>query len=337
MINANNVAVNCYTYNKGDIHMDKSTRILILFYEFMKGKDVNKNDFIKRFNVNERSFERDIKIIRNFLMELHISSEILFDRKENKYYLSNWSNEKFSSTEVMVLLKLLLGTRALNKTEMETVVSSIKMMLSPIEKKELLYAIYNEMENYIAPVHNKPLLESINYINSLICQRNKIEISYRKANKQVIKRQIVPISFIFSEFYFYLIAFIDNTSYDYPAFFRIDRIIDIKNTNKKYEENIYKKYNTGSMKNCLQFMYAGKLLNAKIRCKNDAVEAMQDRMPNNWLIKDEGEYKIYKVKVFGEGFIRWALSQGDSIEILEPITIREKLKKHIECLNILYK
>lgn len=337
MINANNVAVNCYTYNKGDMYMDKSTRILILFYEFMKGKDINKNDFIKRFNLNERSFERDIKIIRNFLMELHISSEILFDRKENKYYLSNWNNEKFSSTEVMVLLKILLGTRALNKKEMETVVNSIKMMLNPIEKKELLYAIYNEMESYIEPVHSKPLLRAISYINSLICQRNKLEISYMKANKEIIQRTIIPISFVFSDFYFYLIAFIDNASYDYPAFFRIDRIIDIKNTNKKYKESIYKKYNTGSMKNCLQFMYAGKLLNVKIRCKNHAVEAMKDRMPNHWLIKDEGEYKTYKVKVFGEGFSRWALSQGDSIEILEPIDIREKLKQQIERLHTLYK
>ena len=90
------------------------------------------------------------------------------------------------------------------------------------------------------------------------------------------------------------------------------------------------------MRNCLQFMYAGKLLTVKIRCKNSVVEAMRDRLPNNWLVKDEGEYKIYKAKVFGEGFIKWVLSQESNIEILEPIEIRNKLIEKIKNLGNLY-
>ena len=50
----------------------------------------------------------------------------------------------------------------------------------------------------------------------------------------------------------------------------------------------------------------------------------------------EGEYKIYKAKVFGEGFIKWVLSQGSNIEILEPIEVRNKLIKQIKDLNDLY-
>lgn len=316
--------------------MDKSTRILILFYKLMQGENINKHVFIEKYKLNERSFERDVKTIRNFLMEIHVASELLFDRKNKYYYLLNWNKNKFTSVEVIVLLKILLGTRALNKVEMRTVVNSIKSMLNPVEKKELLYAIYDEMENYIAPVHNKMLLEYINRLNCLIYQRYKIEIKYRKVNEKIVQKKIIPISFIFSEFYFYLIAFIDKESYDYPAFFRIDRIIEIKKLDEKYNENLYKKYNAGSMKNCLQFMYAGKLLTVKIRCKNCVIEAMQDRLPNNWLVKDEGEYKIYKAKVFGEGFIKWALFQGDNIEILEPKEIRDKLIQRIRDLNNLY-
>lgn len=316
--------------------MDKTTRVLILFYKLIQGENINKHVFIEKYKLNERSFERDIKTIRNFLMEIHVASEVLFNRKSNCYYLSNWSKNKFSNVEVMVLLKILLGTRALNRVEMKTIVNSIKSMLNPVEKKELLYAIYDEMENYIAPVHNKILLKPINHLNCLIYQRYKIEIKYKKANEKIVQKKIIPISFIFSEFYFYLIAFIDKENYDYPAFFRIDRIIEIKKLDEKYNENLYKKYNTGSMKNCLQFMYAGKLLTVKIRCKNCVIEAMQDRLPNNWLVKDEGEYKIYKAKVFGEGFIKWALFQGDNIEVLEPIEMRDKLVENIKALKNLY-
>lgn len=209
-----------------------------------------------------------MKTLRNFLMEIHLISEIIFDRKENTYYLSSWEKNKFTSVEVITLLKILLGTRALNKKEMQMVVNSIKSMLNPMEKKELLFALYNEMGNYISPIHNKALLENIGYINNLIYQRYKIQIEYVKVNGKVIQRDIIPVAYVFSDFYFYLIAFIDNTKYDYPAFFRIDRIRKIKSMNEKYDEKLYQQYNTGSMRNCLQFMYAGKLLTVKIRCKN---------------------------------------------------------------------
>ena len=226
--------------------------------------------------------------------------------------------------------------KALNKKEMQMVVNSIKSVLNPKEKKELLFALYDEMENYIPPIHSKALLENIGYINSLIYQRCKIQIKYIKVNGKVIQRDIIPVAFVFSDFYFYLIAFIDDMKYDYPAFFRIDRIKEIKDLNEKYDEKLYQQYNTGSMRNCLQFMYAGKLLTVKIRCKNSVVEAMRDRLPNNWLVKDEGEYKIYKAKVFGEGFIKWVLSQESNIEILEPIEIRNKLIEKIKNLGNLY-
>lgn len=248
--------------------MDKATRVLILFYDLIQGKSVNKHAFIEKYELNERSFERDIKTLRNFLMEMHIASEIVFDRRENTYYLSSWEKNKFTSVEVITLLKILLGTRALNKKEMQMVVNSIKSMLNPMEKKELLFALYNEMGNYISPIHNKALLENIGYINNLIYQRYKIQIEYVKVNGKVIQRDIIPVAYVFSDFYFYLIAFIDNTKYDYPAFFRIDRIRKIKSMNEKYDEKLYQQYNTGSMRNCLQFMYAGKLLTVKIRCKN---------------------------------------------------------------------
>ncbi len=81
--------------------MDKATRVLILFYDLIQGKSVNKHAFIEKYELNERSFERDIKTLRNFLMEMHIASEIVFDRRENTYYLSSW--EKIN----LLVLKLL--------------------------------------------------------------------------------------------------------------------------------------------------------------------------------------------------------------------------------------
>lgn len=37
--------------------MDKATRVLILFYNLIQGKSVNKHAFIEKYELNERSFE----------------------------------------------------------------------------------------------------------------------------------------------------------------------------------------------------------------------------------------------------------------------------------------
>lgn len=63
----------------GEMTMDKATRILILWFN---GKSVNKHAFIEKYELNECLFERDIKTLRNFLMEVYIGSEIVFDRRE---------------------------------------------------------------------------------------------------------------------------------------------------------------------------------------------------------------------------------------------------------------
>lgn len=129
--------------------MDKAMRVLILFYNLIQGKSVNKHAFIEKYELNERSFERDIKTLRNFLIEMHIASEIVFDRRENTYYLSSWEKNKFTSVEVITLLKILLGTRALNKKEMQMVVNSIKSVLNPKEKRVIVCIIWWNGKLYI--------------------------------------------------------------------------------------------------------------------------------------------------------------------------------------------
>lgn len=83
-------------------------------------------------------------------------------------------------------------------------------------------------------------------------------------------------------------------------------------------------------------MYAGKLLIIEVKCRNDLVDVFKDRLPNHWLIEDQGEYQILGAKVFGKGFIRWALSQGEAIEILKPVELREKVIDEIKKVNNIY-
>lgn len=315
---------------------DKINRVLLLFHKLIKGEHIHKVDFAETHNVSERSVERDIEDIRIFLSEIHATSKLVFDKPENVYYLSSYNNDKFNTIESIVLLKIILGTRALIKEEVEDVVKSLRLNLNPQDRKETLRSIQNEIDNYISPVHNKPLLVILNSLNKAIMDKMIIKIDYVKDNGTVFARTLLPVAFIFSDAYFYLIAFIDGKDYRYPAFFRVDRIKNFSVMNKKITDNLIKKYDTGKMRNYLKLMYAGELLTIKIKCHNSAVTTFQNTVPNHWLIQNEDNFKIFGATIFDKGFIRWALSQGTAIEILEPLQLRQTLINEIKKLNELY-
>ena len=192
------------------MYSSKTNRILALFMRLLNGECIRKTDFAEECGTSVRSVERDIKDINNFLSEIHSTSEVVLDKDDNKHYLYNWQKRRFTNIEAIALLKILLGSRVLCKTEMVDIVNTIRSMLDPQERKETWVALTNEIDNYVSPIHNKPLLPNLDILNKVIYQKLKINIDYTKANKQQIQRKLSPIAFLFSDFYFYLIAFIER-------------------------------------------------------------------------------------------------------------------------------
>lgn len=317
---------------------NKINRMLLLFHKLIKGEHIHKADFARTHDVSERSVERDIEDIRIFLSEIHSNDKLIFDKLENVYYLlTTGNNDKLNNIESIVLLKIILGTRALVKKEVEFVIKSLRLNLTPQDRKEIIHSIQDEINNYISPVHNKPLLDMLNNLNKAIMNKMVIKIDYVKDNGTEHERILMPVAFIFSDFYFYLIAFIEGKEYKYPAFFRVDRIKKFSVLNKKIAEDLSKKYDVGKMRYYLQLMYAGELLTIKVKCQNSLVTTFQNMVPDHWLIKDDGDFKIFGAKIFDKGFVHWALSQGTVIEILEPENLRQMMKDEIQKMNEIYK
>ena len=69
--------------------MDKITRVLLLFYRLSRGEKINKSNCCIEFKITGRTFDRDIEDIRLFLSELYTSSELVFDRTNNCYSITN--------------------------------------------------------------------------------------------------------------------------------------------------------------------------------------------------------------------------------------------------------
>lgn len=321
---------------KGEVTVNKAGRVLLTFCRLLKGEPVCIAELASEFQTTTRSIERDIYDIRLALADSYIGSELLFDRDANSYCLSNLSKNRLNSMDIVVLLKILLGSRCLCTEEMMGLVQEVRELYPAGEKEKVFSAIHAEIAHYIGPLHGKSLIKMLWDLQYAISQRQVIRLRYAKLDGTLVERTVFPMDVVCSEFYFYLIAFHADMKYEYPAFYRLDRMDSFLMEGKTYRRSIYQNYHRSGMRHYAQFMYAGELVKIRFRCHRSAAEAVLDRVPEYTVMEEQEDFIFVEAKVFGDGFLRWALMQGDKVEILEPDEMREKLLNQLREMCSIY-
>lgn len=186
--------------------------------------------------------------------------------------------------------------------------------------------ISNEAFHYVEPRHGKVFIDKLWDIGQAIQQHQYIEVQYQGVQGSTVKtRKLKPLAIMFSEYYFYLAAFIDDEKVRenfsvindaFPTIYRIDRIQGLKVLDDKFHIPYADRFEEGEFRKRIQFMYGGKLRKVKFKYTGYSVEAVLDRLPTAQIISEEnGEYVI-QAEVFGDGIDMWLRSQGDIITIL---------------------
>lgn len=323
----------------------KAEALLYIYNKLIEGKIVRKQEVLDKFVINERTFYRYIQDIKKFIGrpdgEL-IGEEVLSDRSKGGYILKGKHERNFNEKEVLAIAKVLLESRGFVRTELKDMIDKLLESCISEDKDNIKRIIGNEMINYVPPQHNKELLDKLWQISNAIKEQKILSIGYFKVGtdgklqEEVSKRSIYPLGLLFSEYYFYLIAFIEGKSYEYPAIYRVDRIKDLIATDKRYKVDYSKRFQDGEFRKLIQFMQTGELERVKFRFTGRSIEAVLDRLPNAKVIKEkQGEY-IVEAKLFGKGIKMWLLSQGDSVEVIDSSKFREEMIEIIGRMRKLY-
>ena len=95
---------------------DKVNRVLGIYTKLLNGAVINKAEEAQCYGVNERSIQRDIDDIRDFLdtqsVEKGEVNSVIYDRMKKGYKV------KLTNSEILALCKILLDSRAFTKEEM---------------------------------------------------------------------------------------------------------------------------------------------------------------------------------------------------------------------------
>ena len=318
----------------------KNSRTLDMYVRLCEGKIVNKADEARRFGVDERSIQRDIDDIRAFLDERSMSGDgrtIEYDRSKKGFVMAGAEPSMMTNSEILAVAKILLESRAFTKRELKTILDKLVEGCVPLTNMKLISElIANEKYHYVELNHKEYIQDKLWEIGVDIKERNLISIRYARANapRESIKRIVEPVSIMFSEYYFYLNAFIVEKDaagkyvhkYSYPAIFRIDRIKNYKQLDEKFRTSYSNRFEEGEFRKRIQFMYAGELMTIKLRYYGDNPEPILDRLPTARVIEQYAHECTIEAEVFGKGCLMWLLSQGDKVEILKPEKLRAEMK-----------
>ena len=147
-----------------------------------------------------------------------------------------------------------------------------------------------------------------------------MEIEYtRMKEPQLVCRRVLPAGIMFSEYYFYLTAFLENkTTFEnpddlFPTIYRIDRIKSFKVLDEHFQVAYKARFQEGEFRKRVQFMYGGKLERIKFKYTGPSIEAVLDRLPTAEIVGQDAGGWVIQAEVFGKGIEMWLRSQGDYV------------------------
>ncbi len=308
---------------------DKIERVLGLYTKLMNGALIYKSEEAVNYGVNERSIQRDIDDIRNYLdvkgTEDGIINSVVYDRIQKGYRLEPIYKLKFTNPEILAICKILLDSRAFTKNEMKGMLDKLIETCVPATNQKLVSdLIKNEEFHYIEPLHKSVFIDKMWSIGQAIQTHSYIEFDYQRLkDKAVVHRKVQPLAIMFSEMYFYMAAFIDDEEVrkdfdvlndSFPTIYRIDRIENLKVLDERYHIPYSDRFEEGEFRKRIQFMYGGKLRKIKFKYTGLSIEAVLDKLPTAKIISEEDGAYIISAEVFGNGIDMWLRSQGDMVK-----------------------
>ena len=313
-------------------------KLLGIFFRAINGQDLSVKELALYYDVSPKTISRDISSLKNFLSEnrnLVGNSELEYSYTEKSYRLN--LDFFLSNKELVAITKIILGSRSLSKIDVLDIISKLKRLTSTSDGKILDDIVRNELYSYKGVKHDcKSVIDNLWQIINAIEQKNEITIEYYKVDRKSIERRIKPLAILFSEYYFYLIAFHSEGESFQPIYYRVDRIVNIVKHNKKFSiEEIYR-VDEGEIKNKVQFMFPGKCQKVRFEFSGPSVQAVLDRLPTAKIIESNGKTYLIEAEVFGVGIKMYLLSQGSWVKVVSPPNLVEEMRDELNKMYNIY-
>ena len=318
----------------------KTDRVLELFFRALKGEFLSAKELAEQYGVSSRSISRDITSLKDFLADhrdLLGNAELVYSSSNHCYHLE--TEHFISNKELLAVTKVLIGCRPFNHTELLELIRKLKLHTSPKDKALLENLIRNELYHYEPINFDCPsVIDNLWTITEHISSKRLITVTYIKMDRSVVKRTLKPVSVVFSEYYYYLIAY-DTAAGDtsVPHYYRIDRITDIVAHREHFKLTKEQEVDEGLLRNRSQFMWPGKLRRIRFEFSGPSVQAVLDRLPTSRVVELRNGISVIEAEVYGDGIKMFLLSQGSWVKVLAPQELVDEISDEIQKMYRFYR
>lgn len=253
----------------------------------------------------------------------------------------------FEKSEIGFLIDAVFSSKSINQKQAQELTNKLQRFLSKEDRKSFYYV---SKSGEITRTDNKLVFYNLDIILDAIAKGKKIKFKYNRyyldslKNEKMKNRKLVasPYYLVNNQGKYYLVC--NNNYFNDIANYRIERMSDIEILDEEVKpikslECCENGLDIAKYANENIYMFSNKAINAKIKIDNEySISYVQDWFGENANIyQDKHDNKIY-ANIHGneQALIYWCLQYGESIELIEPVSTREKIKVIIDNMKKKY-
>ncbi|MBE6911016.1 MAG: WYL domain-containing protein [Ruminococcaceae bacterium] len=311
----------------------KQERVLEIFFRALRGEDIFVRKLADEYGVSTKSISRNINDLKSFFAEhrdLVGNTELEYSYRDKCYRL--YMDEFLTNKELFAIIEVMIGARAFSEMELLALVEKLKRFTTAEDRPKLNELIRRELYHYSEVKHDcKSVQENLWQLVNCISDKREVSIEYYKMDRSWVTHRLRPVSVMFTDYYFYLIAFKADAKEMKPVYFRVDRIKHITEHRKKLTLSGIPDFDEGLLRNRSLFMWPGKLRTIRFEFSGPSLQAVLDKLPTAKVIERMGGNKyLIEAETYGDGIKMWLLSQGSWVKVISPAEFADDMKNIIK-------
>ena len=200
----------------------KYERLLELFFRAIRGESLSISGIAAEYGVSTKSVTRTMNELKIFLAEhreLVGNAELVYSYGDRCYRLE--MDEFLTNKELFALVEVLIGARAFSKEELLKLTGKLKRFSTRRDREKLISLIGKEIIGYPEVRHDcESVTDRLWQIVDCIYEKREISIDYYKMDRSFVTHRLRPASVMFTDYYFYLIAFKIDGDPEKPRYYR---------------------------------------------------------------------------------------------------------------------
>ena len=303
--------------------------------------DILKKEYY--MDVDRRTVKRNLMNLLDFDFGIDYTEIVKKNEKgEDTPICTDWYiTRQFDDSELRLLIDSVLFSKTIPHNQGKKLIEKLKGLSNVYFDKKVGH-ICSLPEN--GP-ENKELFYTIDVLDEAIAKGKKVSFMYNSygADKKLHPKRentyiINPYQMVATNGRYYLICNYDK--YDSLSNYRIDRITGIRILDAKRKPvRALKEGEINLPKHMAEhlYMFAGESIRTKFKAKDYIIDQIID-----WfgleprITKVNNDECMVEVVVNEEAFFCWAMQYGLHIEVLEPLSMRARIKDAVRELNDKY-